>query len=192
MASGIERATRIAAYRTLKELIRKLNTAAGRKIRDRYNIKARDLKGSLRQYPKPSYQKLEAGLTISNKRISLYKFAPRPGGVVRPQRRPVSVIVLRKGGRKQIRGGFIAQVAAGENKSSGVFVRKPKGQYFRSKLWKKFPSRYPIEKKYGPTAAQMFYAEAEEELQAVLKRDLKTIMDRNLLNQLRNTVKLKR
>lgn len=130
--SGMERATSAAINRTLSMT----KTAASRKVRDKYNIKARDINGAIKKFG-ASRSNLSGRLHVKSARMPLSKFKVNPSRPSPKRRKPIFVSVKKSGGA--IKGAFVADLDSGHR---GVFERVGK-------------SRFPIRELYGPSVPQM-------------------------------------
>ena len=102
-----------ALVRTLNRTADKARVAGSRAVRETYNIKAEDLKKSIRTY-KASRSRMEAQLSITGKPVGLIAFAAKqtPKGV--------TYKILKAAGRKRLAHAFIAKMKTGH---IGVFER---------------------------------------------------------------------
>jgi hypothetical protein len=106
-------------------------TAASRAMREEYAIKQADLakskalvRVSAKRETTASGPRLFAMIIARMQSIPLYKFSPSKAksqkGIPVKKRRPVTVKVKRKEGRKPVQGGFIATMKSGH---TGIFKR---------------------------------------------------------------------
>lgn len=115
-------------------------------IREKYNIKASDLKDQIKIIPANKTKDVFV-IKASHKAIGLIKF-----GSARQTKKGVAVSVS-KGNRKTINSAFITEVGKGYHR--GVFKRETK-------------KRLPIKELYGPSVMQvMSSGKAEEFIQKV-------------------------
>lgn len=101
--------------RSMNRAIDSGRTEGSKKLREIYNIKARDVKDSIRIFKAPS-NSLKAEMKITGKPLPIKYFNPR-------QTAQGVVFKIKKGVQRRIRSGFIATMASGH---IGVFAR---GQY---------------------------------------------------------------
>lgn len=128
---------RKALRSTLKRLGQMMKTEADRKIRVEYNIKKKDLKGTLNVLPMKE-NRMEVTLRVKGKRIPLIAFGAKQ------KKQGVQVRVLKKGPKTTIPGTFIATMQYGES----VFERMKQGG--------KRVGRFPVKGKYGPSIPILF------------------------------------
>jgi len=122
-----------ALGQALQVATRKLRTRISKEARLVYNIKARDLAKSstIRRYS-GGYMLIYAG-----RKIGLDKFSARPRQVntARGKRLGVTVEVLKRSGRKIVKGGFM-----------------PNGKYIAKRVGEE---DYPFERLFGPSVPDM-------------------------------------
>ena len=111
-----------AMRRTLNDLMAIGKTQATKKVRERYNIKAKQLNRYIK-VRKASGNNLEARLSVRSREISLYHFlygekTPKMGR--RAKGKPVRVKVIKQEGVKRLRHAFIMR---GKNGNIGIFER---------------------------------------------------------------------
>lgn len=123
-----------------KKVARQVVTEIVKGARERYSIKASDLKDAI-DIKNGTGKNVSAKIVISNSRIPLAKFSAKPSAT------GVGVMVLR-GRRKVIKGSFIPVLKSGH---LNVFVRPRVGS-------KRVP-RLPIKQLYGLSAAKMLINE---------------------------------
>lgn len=129
-------AARPLIAKSLNRSTRGVRTDASRAARQRYNIRAKDVRSSFTIAP-ASRQSLFAAAVASGSALSLRRFNPRPATPGRRPRIGVSVKVTQT--RYKIPGAFVAKMPNG---GIGVFQRKDR-------------ARLPIKKLYGPSVPQM-------------------------------------
>lgn len=152
--------------RALQAAAMKGRTRVSRKTRETYNVKARDVSRSVALKKLPS----ERGrlLLYAGHMLGLNKFSPRPRNVktARGRRVGVTVQVRKGGGRKLVKGGFIAGMR------KFVFARVG-------------PNQRPIESKFSigiahmvgnPAVAAAFEAHVGEDAAAEFSRSLEFLM----------------
>lgn len=157
---AMSRETEKALVSTLNSLGSQAVTAANKGIREEYNIKAGDVKKAVQLVRARSGGAQGKGkryfvlITAQGGRLGLFKFGGRPTepplqkGVPVSKRRPVTVQISKKGGRRQVtrdagtgnmpfvakmttafgRGGFLGgnRQDMGDAGHTGIFVRTPK------------------------------------------------------------------
>jgi len=106
-----------ATYRALNRALDKLVTETGREVRKVYKVRLRTVRDALNT-KRASVRNLQARLLVDGVRLPIIEFSPRwrrgmPVGA--------SVQVMVSGGRKNIRGAFIAEMKSGHR---GVFRRR--------------------------------------------------------------------
>jgi len=99
--------------RTLNRTADKARVAGSRAVRETYNIKAGDLRKSIRMY-KASRSRMEAQLSITGKPVGLIAFAAKQ------TIKGVAYKILKAAGRKRLPHAFIAKMKTGH---IGVFER---------------------------------------------------------------------
>lgn len=137
LLQGIPGAAPRAASRAINRALTQTRTAGVRRVREEYHGKASDIRSTMkiiRSRPGDLHGAVESvGSPI---RLTNFKVSP-----TRPlkRKRPVKAAVLKRGGGGTIKGAFIARM---QNGFVGVFNRRTK-------------KSYPIQLRYGPSAAQM-------------------------------------
>ena len=162
--------------RALQVASTKARTRISRKTRETYNIKAGDIGRSV------VLRKLQSEpgrlLVFTGSMIGLDKFGARPKRITTPRGRRVGVTVQVKkaGGRKVVKGGFIANVSGNK-----IFKRIP-GTRMSSN-----PNKEKIKRKFGPSIAHMvgnkavladFEAHAGEDAAIEFNRFLEFLMSK--------------
>lgn len=148
----MDKATRQAVLHSVNRASQQAKTATGRKVRELYIIKQKDVmeKITLRR---ATSQHLQATLKARGYVIPLIKFgAPKQ----KPKRVPkvLKVGVFRKEKRHPYPGAFVEEVGK-KYRRLGVFVRKGK-------------KRYPIREVYGPSVPSMLaHQEVKEHAETV-------------------------
>lgn len=150
---GMEKATSSAINRTLEST----RASATRKVRERYDIKAKDVRGTISL--KRAGTSNPSGAMISRGTpIPLMQFKVNPGKPNPARRKPVFASVKKSGG--SIKSAFVTSFDSGH---TGVFERVGK-------------ARFPIRELYGPSTPQMIGEEniiqelSEEAQEVMLKR----------------------
>lgn len=160
-----------AAASALNRAASSAKTAAGRKVRERYTIKAKDVNAAFKIVTKPSAGSLEAVLRAKTGSLPLINFQTKPSappGKKQP-RGGVKVGVL-KGQRKSLEHAFVAKVGAGGH--VGVFERSTR-------------RRLPIKELFGPPIPEMLNAEEvrkdlEQTFSDTFEQRINHEMDRHL------------
>lgn len=129
---GMEKATSSAINRTLQMA----RTSATRKAREKYDVKAKDVRGSIK-LKRAGGSSLDGSMISRGSPIPLVKFKVNPSKPSPSRRKPVFASVKKSGG--SIKSAFVAEMRSGH---AGVFERVGK-------------SRYPIRELYGPSSPQM-------------------------------------
>jgi hypothetical protein len=129
-------AARPLIAKSLNRSTQGVRTDASRMVRQRYNIRAKDVRTSFKIIT-ASREGLSAAAIATGSAISLWRFGPRPATPGRRPRIGVSVKVTQT--RQKIPGAFVARMPSG---GIGVFQRKDR-------------ARLPIKKLYGPSVPQM-------------------------------------
>lgn len=123
--------------RVLNRVVRSVAVAASKSIREELTLPARDVRRALTVRGTRG-RLLEARITISGRAVGLVRYRARQ------VRRGVSVQVKRRGGRKVVRGAFIARMRSGHE---GVFRRQVEGG-------KRVP-RLPIKELFSTSPAEV-------------------------------------
>jgi hypothetical protein len=111
-----------AMRRTINELMSQSKTAASKKVRERYNIKAKKLNNYI-NVRKASGNYLEAKLSVRSRNVSLFNFlygetSPKLGRRVKGK--PVKVKILKTSGVHKLHHAF---VMIGKSGNIGIFER---------------------------------------------------------------------
>ncbi len=116
---------RKAVKKTINDLMTRSSNAAKRKVRERYNIKAKALSRYI-SVRKASGSNYEAKISVNSRRVSLFHFINK-GSISssittkkRIGKRPVKVKVLKQGGAHKLRHAF---VIIGKSGNIGIFER---------------------------------------------------------------------
>lgn len=131
-----------ALVRTLNRVAAKVSVQASRKVRETYNIKAKDLKESTKII-QARRNNLQAEIIITGKPIGLIKFDARPSTpTYPPPKQGVAYKIMRSSGRSKLPHAFIARMQSGH---IGVFERhgtkiKGQAQKIREKKFIRMPS----------------------------------------------------
>lgn len=162
--NGVEKAV-VAA---LNRAVEGARTEAVKKVRERYYIKAKDVRDAI-EIKKATINSLVAVIRASGSPIALSKFRVTPSRP--PTKRRTKPIIVRvvKGGGGPIEGAFVARMQSGH---VGVFRRVTK-------------ARLPITELYGPSIPQMLGHESvaeyiEEKARERLEERLEHEIDRLL------------
>lgn len=151
---GMEKATSSAINRTLQMT----RTSATRKAREKYDIKAKDVRDTIKL--KRAGKSNSQGAMISRGTpIPLMKFKVNPSKPNPARKKPVFASVKKSGG--SIKSAFVTSFDSGH---AGVFERVG-------------ISRFPIKEFYGPSSPQMIgeqsiIEELEDEAQEIMLRRL--------------------
>jgi hypothetical protein len=174
---NLDRAARRSFRSAINKAARKSFTAASKSVRAVYNIKASDV----RKYSRirsATDQNLQATVTVLQKRLPVYAFGARQ------TKSGVTVRIKKAGGRKLIRGVFIAKMPGGE---TSVFRRMEKRlgdpRQWRHKLIRKSPRVYhglPIKLLTTLDYASMFEKEGLRPLTLNFDKDFREIFERDL------------
>lgn len=124
-------------------------TAASKKVREEYTVKARDIASKIR-VEKASTASLLALVTSTGGVLPLSKFQVRPSNPD-PRRKTPIVVRVKKGAGGPIKHAFVAQMANGY---VSVFHRVP-GERMKSN-----PKKQKITENYGPSIPQMMGSES--------------------------------
>lgn len=191
MATEIDiKATKKATRSAINKTAAKSFTAASRKVREVYNIKAGDLKKYVKIRPARG-EVFENEIKVTSKRrIPLHVFGPR----VKMQ----EIIIRRKKDRAEWsqRMQFVSvkvKKAGGYKPVEKTFVRRMKsghvGIFERAEGWRHRPpiknssrdiSGLPIKEKFGPGMVTLFEKEGEPELISIYDREISNIFEREL------------
>ena len=111
--------------RTINDLTIQGTNAAKKQVRDRYNIKAKQLSRYIRTH-KSRVGNLEASINVRTRSVSLFNFIQR-GSISssinskrRVRKRPVKVKILKGAGAHKLRHAFLMM---GRNNNIGIFER---------------------------------------------------------------------
>jgi len=169
--SAIEKAMR----RTLNDLTSRAGTAVKRKIREIYNIRARDLVKRGTHNRQGMEVRLSRGASGDAYIIGfggplpLIHFATTPktpdADLRRKRRNGVRVKVKHAGGTKRLKRVFVARMQSGH---IGLFERTGR-------------ERTPIQQKYGPGVGSMLGGrESMDEIRKTINSNAQTVFDRNV------------
>jgi hypothetical protein len=122
---------------TLKRLGQMMKTEADKKIREEYNIKKKDLKGTMQILPTKG-KGMKVTLRVKGRRIPLIAFGAKQ------KKEGVQVQILKGGGKKIIPHTFIATMKY----EPTVFERMKEGG--------KRVGRFPVKGQYGPSVPILF------------------------------------
>lgn len=184
------RATRKATRSAVNKTAAKSFTAASRKVREVYNIKAGDLKKYVKIRPARGEVYENEIRVASKRRIPLHAFGPRVKLreiVIRRKKdraewsqrmQFVSVKVKKAGGYKPVEKTFTAKMRSGH---VGIFER---AENWRHRLPVKNSGRaasgLPIREKFGPGMVTLFEKEGEPQLIETYDREISIIFEREL------------
>jgi len=144
----IEKASLNALRSTINKLLNKGQTAANKKVREVYNVKAKDLRDRT-IIKRATNSRVEGFLIVRGRRMPVVVFGARQ------TKRGVSVLIKRTGGRKLIKSSFLAQMKSGH---LGVYQR----------LGNK---RLPIKELFTIDIAKMYEVEGSTILQGMVERE---------------------
>lgn len=130
--NGMEKATSNAINRTMQTS----RTAAVRKVRETYDIRAKDIRSTI-TIKRAGGSGLTGSMISRGSTIPLIKFRVSPNKPSPKRRKPIIASVKKSGGT--LKGAFVPQLSSGY---AGVFTRVGL-------------SRLPIKELYGPSAPQM-------------------------------------
>jgi hypothetical protein len=132
----------VVTARAMNRAIQAARTQASRTTRETYYIKHKDVISTIK-IKKANRSDLLAEFMSSDTNIPLMKFKVNPRKPQPGRKRPVTVSV-KKGSKKVIKNGFVAQLRKPKHESGklNVFVRTTK-------------SRFPLKGLYGPSIPQM-------------------------------------
>lgn len=137
-----------ALVRTLNRVAAKARVQSSRKVRETYNIKAKDLNDSTK-VTQARRNNLMAEIVITGKPIGLIKFDARPSTpTYPPPKQGLTYKIKKTSGRSKLPHAFIARMASGH---IGVFERhgtkiKGKAQKIREKKFIGMPSVFRSDK----------------------------------------------
>lgn len=131
---GVEKAI-VAALNRSAEGAR---TAAVKKVRERYYVKAGDVSKTIKIH-KASPNNPFVIIRSTGSPMALSKFSITPTKPQPRRKKPIAARVLKSSGKKIIPGAFVAKMDSGH---IGVFFRVGR-------------SRLPIQQRYGPSVPQM-------------------------------------
>ena len=151
----IDKALTNAGRSALNKIIRKAKTATSRRVREVYNIKAKDLNQYIKVF-RATNSNLEATLMITGKRIPLHLFGMRKSS------RGVSVLVKKTSGRK-----IVAHAFTNEKLGEGIWKRKGKPRFPVRRL-----KTLSAPKMYEQEAVIVFEKLTKEELGKTMKHEL--------------------
>lgn len=128
--------TNLVLVRALNRAASNVGTNASKKAREQYNVKAKDVKETI-NIARASKSTLGAVIKSVGERLPLIKFKVSPSAP-RPKNPPkVLRVSVKKGGLKELVGGFVANVNGNK-----VFKRTSS-------------ARLPIQQLFGPAVPQM-------------------------------------
>ncbi|MBO2943578.1 phage tail protein [Paenibacillus sp. F411] len=151
----MDKAVRKAVLSSLNRATQRSKTEAGRKTRERYVVKQREVVETIR-VRKAAGNSLTATLTSKGHTLPLIKFNVSPKRKLKRAPKAIKAAVLRGGARKPIPGAFIAQTGH----HTGVFERVGK-------------KRLPIKELRGPAVPSMMASdEVREHVQRVYGEEM--------------------
>jgi len=135
-----------AIVNALNRSVEGARTDAVKKVRERYIIKAKDVRDTI-QIKKATYDDLTAIVKASGSPVALSKFKITPSSPPKTRRKKPIIARVTRGGGGPIPGAFVAKMESGH---VGVFERVGK-------------ARLPIKQLYGPSVPQMLGHESVTE-----------------------------
>lgn len=150
----------LAASRAVNRALAGINTDGSKIIRQRYNVKKRDVSIGVRSF-KATKSRLQGRIDFGGNAIALDKFNPSPKRYTKNKPRQGISVEIRRGRKTLFRSSFMSRAGV-------IFVREGK-------------ERLPIKKLYGPRIYQMIdnvskdliRAGAEERLLTNFKHELR-------------------
>ncbi|MGN7360024.1 phage tail protein [Paenibacillus sp. SAF-054] len=133
----MDKATRQAFLSSLNRAAQRAKTEAGRKTRERYVVKQKEVVETIR-IRKATGSALKAIMTSQGYAIPLIKFSVSPKRRLKRAPKAIKAAVLRGGAKKPIPGAFVAEAGS----HTGVFERVGK-------------KRLPIKELRGPAVPSM-------------------------------------
>jgi len=165
-----------AIRRTINELMSQSKTAASKKVRERYNIKAKKLNNYI-NVRKASGNYLEAKLSVRSREVSLFHFLygeKTPNMGRRSKKKPVRIKVLKQAGVHRLRHAFIMKDKSG---NIGIFQRLVGVKATKGKAKEKGEDTIIRLNTTGP--AKMFDKVGVSEMQKLVDEKAGTIFERN-------------
>lgn len=143
----------VAASRAVNRALYGINTDSSKIIRQRYNVKKRDISIGVRNF-KATKSRLEGRIEFGGKPIALEKFNPSPKRYTKNKPKHGISAQIRRGKKTLFRSSFMSRAGL-------IFVRQGK-------------ERLPIKHLYGPRIYQMIDSESKELIMAGAEERLLT------------------
>ena len=143
----------VAASRAVNRALAGINTDSSKIIRQRYNVKKRDISIGVRKF-KATRSRLEGRIEFGGKPIALEKFNPSPKRYTKNKPKQGISVEIRRGKKTLFRSSFMSRAGV-------IFVRQGK-------------ERLPIKHLYGPRIYQMIDSESKELIKAGAEERLLT------------------
>ena len=143
----------VAASRAVNRALDGINTDSSKIIRQRYNVKKRDISIGVRNF-KATRSRLEGRIDFGGKPIALEKFNPSPKRFTKNKPKHGISVEIRRGKKTLFRSSFMSRAGL-------IFVRQGK-------------ERLPIKYLYGPRIYQMIDSESKELIRAGAEERLLT------------------
>lgn len=155
---------RKSVYSALNRVSQRLKTESGRKARETYIVKSKDVTQQV-VLRRGSVSNLSSELRWKGGSIPIIKFRTNPKSVGGKRPRALKAAIKRAGGNKKVDGAFLARMSSGH---VGVFRRSAR-------------RRLPVEELYGPAVPVMLNnPEITEHLERVAIEE----MDKRLEHEL--------
>ncbi|HIZ89054.1 MAG TPA: phage tail protein [Candidatus Mucispirillum faecigallinarum] len=143
----------VASSRAVIRALDGINTDSSKIIRQRYNVKKRDISIGVRKF-KATRSRLEGRIEFGGKPIALEKFNPSPKRFTKNKPKHGISVEIRRGKKTLFRSSFMSRAGL-------IFVRQGK-------------ERLPIKHLYGPRIYQMIDSESKELIRAGAEERLLT------------------
>ena len=143
----------LAASRAVNRALDGINTDSAKIIRQRYNVKKRDISIGVRSF-KATKSKLHGRIDFGGKPIGLEKFNPSPKRYTKNKPKQGISAQIRRGKKTLFRSSFMS-------KAGVIYVRERK-------------ERLPIKRLYGPRIYQMIDSVSKELIKAGAEERLLT------------------
>lgn len=144
---------KVAASRAVNRALAGINTDSSKIIRQRYNVKKRDISIGVRSF-KATKSRLEGRIDFGGKPIALEKFNPNPKRYTKNKPKQGISVEIRRGKKTLFRSSFMSRAGV-------IYVREGK-------------DRLPIKKLYGPRIYQMIDSASKELIKAGAEERLLT------------------
>ena len=144
---------KVAASRAVNRALAGINTDSSAIIRQRYNVKKRDISIGVRSF-KATKSRLQGRIDFGGKPIALEKFNPSPKRYTKNKPRQGISAQIRRGKKTLFRSSFMSRAGV-------IYVREDK-------------DRLPIKKLYGPRIYQMIDSASKELIRAGAEERLLT------------------